>query len=147
MKKLFAAIPVILVTIIIATSMKSGKEEKEVDVLELIKHSTSARVELQTGAYTMVRDDVDELCTIADLMICKAEIEPTDTEDDWCYKITFHQLGEEVGENVEPIEVYIHKDYIKIGTEYYVAEEGMPYKGIFNWTKKKCESFFNWQVN
>ncbi|MBQ9341796.1 MAG: hypothetical protein IJT81_05500 [Lachnospiraceae bacterium] len=144
MKKIIAVILVGLTVFAFATYAKSGETE-EVDVLDLIKMSTSARVELPTGASAVVKNDIYDLRTFGDLMICKAEVVPEDTDNDWCYRITFNQPEE--SEYAEPIVVCIHKNYIKIGNDYYVAEEGMPYKGIYEWTKKKCNSFLKWQVD
>lgn len=144
MKKIIAVILVGLTVFVLATSAKSSETE-EVDVLDLIKMSTSARVEIPTGASAVVKNDIYDLRTFGDLMIRKAEVVPEDTDNDWCYRITFNQPEE--GECVEPIVVCIHKNYIKIGNDYYVAEEGMPYKGIYDWTKKKCNSILKWQVD
>lgn len=146
MKKIIAVILVGLTVFVLATSAKSSETE-EVDVLERITKSTAARVEIPTGAFVRVKDEIYELRTFGELMICKAEFAPEDTDDDWCYRITFIQPEEKGQEEEEPIVVCVHKKYIKIGDDYYVAEEGMPYKGIFNWTKKKCDGFFSWRVN
>ena len=60
-----------------------------------------------------------------------------DKEEDWLYRITYSPKDKV--SNSEEITVSFHRDYIQIGSEFYLAKQGVDYDDVLEWAKSKHE--------
>ena len=60
-----------------------------------------------------------------------------DKEEDWLYRITYSPKDKV--SNSEEITVSFHRDYIQIGSEIYLAKQGVDYDDVLEWAKSKHE--------
>ena len=66
-------------------------------------------------------------------------MEPADGEGDWTYRIVFDPAGSVQGR--DPIVVSFHQDYVQIGEEFYLPENGVDYGSILDWARSKFDYF------
>lgn len=123
---------------IISLAACSGPKGKT--VFDLIKESPVAKMELPDGSNTYVDGEIASLRSFADLALMAAPLEPADTEDDWLYRIVFNP-SEKV-ENANEITVSFHQDYVQIGSEFYLPQDGVEFRSVLEWAQSKFDSFF-----
>lgn len=123
---------------IISLAACSGPNEKT--VFDLIKESPVAKMELPDGSNTYEDGEIASLRSFADLALMAAPLEPADTEDDWLYRIVFNP-SEKV-ENANEITVSFHQDYVQIGSEFYLPQDGVEFRSVLEWAQSKFDSFF-----
>ncbi|MBR4395276.1 MAG: hypothetical protein IKT01_02645 [Eubacteriaceae bacterium] len=130
----------VLLTIIMIAGLTacSFSKEKEKSVFEKMLESPVALMESSDGRKIYVWSRLD-LASFASMRIEKHPLEPTDKEDDWLYRITYNPKEKVI--NGEEIVVSFHSDYLQIGPDYYLPEEGVDYGNILGWTEMKFEYF------
>lgn len=134
MKRLISFLLCLLVFLLAGCS-----KSEEVSVLEQIRNSPMARMELPDGTTTYVDSEITSLQSFSDLSIMMAPLEPADNENDWLYRIVFNP-SEKV-QNTAEIVVSFHEQYLQIGNEYYSAETGVSFDEILQWAKLKFDTF------
>lgn len=112
---------------------------KEKTVLDLMKESPVAKMELPDGSNAYVDSEITSLHSFADLELVAAPLEPADNEDDWLYRIVFNP-SEKV-KNVDEISVSFHQDYVQIDTEFYLPQDGVEFESILEWAESKFDYF------
>lgn len=55
----------------------------------------------------------------------------------WLYRITYSPKDKV--SNSEEITVSFHRDYVQIGSEFYLAKQGVDYDDVLEWAKSKHE--------
>lgn len=115
-------------------------DKTEPNVTDTIRNAPIAKLETPDGRIVYVDSEIAVLKSFADLEIHTAPLEPSDTEDDWLYMITFNP-SEKVSESNE-IVVAFHDTYVQINNEFYSANEGVQYDSIIDWAKAKFDYFF-----
>lgn len=108
---------------------------------DLIRESPAAKLLLPDGAEIIVDSEIASLRSFADLRIEASPLEPADREEDWLYRIIFNPSEKAVG--AEEIVVSFHKDYVQIGQEFYLPEEGVSYESILEWAEGEFAYFMN----
>lgn len=96
---------------------------------------------LPDGSETLVDSETASLSSFADLRLVASPLEPADREEDWLYRIVFDPSEKVKG--AEEIAVSFHKDYVQIGREFYLPEEGVSYENILDWAEGKFAYFMN----
>ena len=82
--------------------------------------------------------NMQDLASLLSLQMEEASLEPADREKDWLYRITYNP--KEKVSNSEAITVSFHRDYVQIGSTFYVAKPGATIDAILEWaeTKHQC---------
>ena len=128
----------ILITVIMIMVLTacSASKEKEKSIFDRIQESSAALMESSDGVKVYVWN-MQELASLSSLQIEAASLEPADKEEDWLYRITYNPKDKV--SNGEEITVSFHRDYIQIGSEYYLAKQGADYDDILEWAESKHE--------
>ena len=126
----------VFVTVISLAACSSGKGKT---VIDKIRESLAARMELPDGSSTIVDSEIASLRSFADLNIQASPLEPADSEEDWLYRIVFNPSEKVTG--TEGIIVSFHKDYVQIDTEYYLPTNAVSYDSILEWAEGKFRYF------
>ena len=134
MKKVITIL--ISVIMIMALAACSASKEKEKSIFDRIQESSVALMESSDGVKVYVWD-MQELGSLSSLQIEEASFEPADKEEDWLYRITYNPKDKV--SNSEEITVSFHRDYIQIGSEFYLAKQGADYDDILEWAESKHE--------
>ena len=137
MKKLFA----MLIVFALAFSMTGCSKNNDKTVLDIIKISPAALMELPDGSSVYVDSEIDSIRSFADLDLMASPLEPADNESDWLYRIIFNP-SEKVSDANEII-VSFHEKYVQIDSEYYLAPEGVEFESILQWVESKFDYFIN----
>lgn len=135
MKKVIAA----MITIFMVVSLMACSSTTEKSVLDKIKESPIAKLELPDGNSMYVDGEIASLHTFADLDLMESTMEPADEEADWIYRITFNPSDRV--KDCEEIVVSVHKEYVQINSEFYLTSQGVPFSDIIDWTKSKFDMF------
>ena len=125
----------IIVIVIMALTACSASKEKEKSIFERIQENTVALMESSDGVKVYVWNQ--DLASFSSLEIEEATLEPADKEEDWLYRITYSPKDKV--SNSEEITVSFHRDYIQIGSEFYLAKQGVDYDDILKWAESKHE--------
>ena len=128
-----------ILTVVIVFSLTACSSSKEKTVIDYIKESPSAKMELPDGKSTYVDSEIASLRSFADLRIQSSPLEPADGEEDWIYRIVFNPTEKVTGTN--EIIVSFYKDYVQINTEYYLPADGVSYDSIHEWAKGKFDYY------
>lgn len=134
MKKTISILLVIIM--IMALTACSAVKEKEQSVFDKMRESTVALMESSDGAGVYVWNMMD-ITSLSSFEIEEAPLEPADKEDDWLYRITYNPKDKV--SNSEEIIVSFHRDYLQIGSEYYLPKQGANYGDILDWAESKYE--------
>ena len=126
----------ITVIMIMALTACSASKEKEKSIFEKIQESSVALMESSDEVKVYVWN-MQELASLSSIQIEAASLEPADKEEDWLYRITYNPKDKV--SNGEEITVSFHRDYIQIGSEYYLAKQGADYDDILEWAESKHE--------
>ena len=126
----------ITVIVIMALTACSASKEKEKSIFDRIQESPVALMESSDGVKVYVWNMLD-LASLSSLEIEEAPLEPADKEEDWLYRITYNPKDKV--SNGEEITVSFHRDYIQIGSEFYLAKQRVDYDDILEWAKSKHE--------
>ena len=126
----------ITVIVIMALTACSASKEKEKSIFDRIQESSVALMESSDGVKVYVWN-MQNLASLSSLQIEEAPLEPADKEEDWLYRITYNPKDKV--SNSEEITVSFHRDYIQIGSEFYLAKQGVDYDDILEWAKSKHE--------
>ena len=126
----------IIVIVIMALTACSASKEKEKSIFERIQESSVALMESSDGVKVYVWN-MKDLASLSSLQIEEAPLEPADKEEDWLYRITYSPKDKV--SNSEEITVSFHRDYIQIGSEIYLAKQGVDYDDVLEWAKSKHE--------
>lgn len=137
MKKLFA----ILIAFSLAFSITGCSQNNDKTVLDKIKVSPAATMELPGGASVYVDSEIDSIRSFADLELIQAPLEPADNESDWLYRIVFNPNDKVT--NADEIIVSFHEKYVQIDSEYYLTPEGVEFESILRWAESKFDYFIN----
>ena len=134
MKK--AIMVLITVIVIMALTACSASKEIEKSIFDRIQESSAALMESSDGVKVYVWN-MQDLASLSSLQIEEAPLEPADKEEDWLYQITYNPKDKV--SNSEEITVSFHRDYIQIGSEFYLAKQGVDYDDILKWAESKHE--------
>ena len=126
----------ITVIMIMALTACSASKEKERSIFDRIQDSTVALMESSDGVKVYVWN-MQDLASLSSLQIEEASLEPADNEEDWLYRITYDP--KEKVSNSEEIIVSFHRDYIRIGSKFYLAKQGADFDDILEWAESKHE--------
>ncbi|MBO4289112.1 MAG: hypothetical protein J5865_03310 [Lachnospiraceae bacterium] len=132
-------IVVIMITGLLLFTLAACSGAKEKTAFDLIRESPAAKLELPDGKSAYVDGEIALLRSFADLQLRESTLEPADEEGDWLYRIVFNPAEKVKG--LEEIAVSFHRDYVQIGEEFYLGEEGVAYDSILDWTKSKFDYF------
>ena len=113
----------------------SASKEKEKSIFDRIQESPVALMESSDGVKVYVWNQ--DLASFSSLEIEEATLEPADKEEDWLYRITYNPKDKV--SNSEEITVSFHQNYIQIGSEFYLAKQGVDYDDILKWAESKHE--------
>ncbi len=130
---------ILLVFLFAALCGCAGPSEKSTS--DLIRESPAAKLLLPDGSETFVDSEIASLRSFADLQIKATPLEPADREEDWLYRIVFNPSEKKIG--AEEIVVSFHEDYVQIGQEFYLPEEGVSCESILEWAEGKFAYFMN----
>ena len=134
MKRAIAVlIAVIMTAALTACSASNGKEQS---IFDKIQESSVALMESSDGVKVSVWN-MQDLASLSSLQIEEAAFEPADKEEDWLYRITCNPKDKVL--NREEITVSFHREYIQIGSEYYLAKQGIDFQEILKWAESKFE--------
>ena len=122
------------VVMVIAITACSASKEKEKSVFEKIQESSVALMESSDGVKVYVWN-MQDLASLSSLQIEEASLEPADNENDWMYRITYNPKDKVT--NSEEIIVSFHNDYIQIGSEFYLAKQGVDFDDMLEWAESK----------
>ncbi len=127
----------ILITVmaVMALTACSASKEKEKSIFDRIQESPVALMESSDGVKVYVWNQ--DLASFSSLEIEEATLEPADKEEDWLYRITYNPKDKV--SNSEEITVSFHQNYIQIGSEFYLAKQGVDYDDILKWAESKHE--------
>ncbi len=134
MKKTISILLVII--LIMLLNACSVSKEKEQSVFEKTQESSVALMESSDGVKVYVWN-MQDLASLSSLQIEEAPLEPADTEEDWLYRITYNPKGKV--SNSEEIIVSFHSEYIQIGSEFYMAKQGVDFDEVLEWAESKLE--------
>ncbi len=137
MKRLLTLLIAFALTFSIAGCSKNNGKT----VLDMIKVSPAATLELPDGSSVYVDSEIDSIRSFADLDLMQAPLEPADNEDDWLYRIVFNP-SEKVTDANEII-VSFHEKYVQIDSEYYLTPEGVEFESVLQWAESKFDYFIN----
>lgn len=137
MKKLFT----MLIVFALAFSMTGCSKNNDKTVLDIIKISPAALMELPDGSSVYVDSEIDSIRSFADLDLMASPLEPADNESDWLYRIIFNP-SEKVSDANEII-VSFHEKYVQVDSEYYLTPEGVEFESILQWAESKFDYFIN----
>ena len=135
MKRLF----ILLITFALAFSITGCSKNNDKTVLDIIKASPAATIELPDGSSVYVDSEIASIRSFADLELMASPLEPVDNEDDWLYRIVFNP-SEKVTD-ADEIMVSFHKKYVEIGSEYYLTPEGVEFESVLQWAESKFDYF------
>lgn len=107
-------------------------------VFDVIRESAAAKLELPDGSGVFVDSEIASLRSFAEFKLQEAPMEPADSEEDWLYRITFNP-AEKVKGGDEYV-VSFHQDYVQIGAELYLPEDGTDYGEILAWAEGKFDA-------
>ena len=116
----------------------TGTHEYTADMIR-IKEAVAARFETAEGKSVMIDSEIGLLTSLAELEIQEAPMTPADDPDDWIYSITFDPV--EKVPNGEEVIVYVHENYLQIGTEYYLPIGDVSFDSILEWFAGKAAYF------
>ena len=127
----------ILITVmaVMALTACSASKEKEKSIFDRIQESPVALMESSDGVKVYVWNQ--DLASFSSLEIEEATLEPADKDEDWLYRITYNPKDKV--SNSEEITVSFHQNYIQIGSEFYLAKQGVDYDDILKWAESKHE--------
>lgn len=137
MKKLFS----MLIAFALAFSLPGCSKNNDKTVLDRIKASPAAILELPDGTSVFVDSEIDSIRSFADLDLTEAPLEPADNEEDWLYRIVFNPHDKVA--NADEIIVSFHEKYVQIDSEYFLTPEDVAFESILQWTESKFDYFFN----
>lgn len=137
MKRLFT----MLIVFALAFSITGCSKSNDKTVLDIIKVSPAATMELPDGSSVYVDSEIDSIRSFADLDLMASPLEPADNEDDWLYRIVFNP-SEKVTDTNEII-VSFHEKYVQIDSEYYLTPEGVEFESVLQWAESKFDYFIN----
>lgn len=137
MKKWFT----ILIMFILIISITGCSKGNDKTVLDVIRSSPAATMELPDGSSVYVDSEIDSIRSFADLELMMAPLEPADDENDWLYRIVFNPNDKVT--NIEEVIVSFHEKYVQINLEYYLTPEGVDYDSILQWAESKFAYFIN----
>ena len=135
MKKVFAMLLVLVLVCSVAGCHRDNRET----VLDAIRRSPVAKMELPDGSSTYVDGEIAVIRSFADLELMEAPLEPADNESDWLYRIVFNP-SERV-KNTDEIVVSFHVKYVQINSEYYLTRDGVAFEDILQWVESKFDYF------
>ena len=130
----------IAVMVIMALPACSASKEKEKSIFDRIQESSVALMESSDGVKVCVWN-MQDLASLSSLQIEEAALEPADKEEDWLYRITYNPKDKV--SNSEEIIVSFHREYIQIGSEFYLSKQGVDFKDILKWAESKFEYLVN----
>ena len=133
MKKIISILLVILVMPLAACSFS---KEKEQSVFDKMQECSVALMESSNGVKVYVWNTM-ELASLSSFEIENTPLEPADKEDEWLYRIIYNP--KDIVSNVDEIVVSFHRDYIQIGSEYYLPKQGVKFSDILEWAESKFE--------
>lgn len=110
-------------------------------VLDIIKVSPAATMELPDGSSIYVDSEIASIRSFADLDLMESSLEPADNENDWLYRIVFNP-SEKV-KNADEIIVSFHEKYVQIDSEYYITPEDVEFESVLQWAESKFDYFIN----
>lgn len=137
MKKLF----ILLIVFALAFSITGCSESNDKTVLDMIKSSPAAIMELPDGSSVYVDSEIDSIRSFVDLDLMASPLEPADRESDWLYRIIFNPSEKVLDAN--EIIVSFHEKYVQIDAEYYLTSEGVDFESILQWAESKFDYFIN----
>ena len=137
MKKLF----ILLIVFALAFSITGCSESNDKTVLDMIKSSPAAIMELPDGSSVSVDSEIDSIRSFVDLDLMASPLEPADRESDWLYRIIFNPSEKVLDAN--EIIVSFHEKYVQIDAEYYLTSEGVDFESILQWAESKFDYFIN----
>ena len=126
----------IAVIAIMALTACSASKEKDQSIFDRIQESSVALMESSNGVKVYVWN-MQDLASLSSLEIEEVPLEPADKEEDWLYRITYNPKDKV--SNSEEITVSFHRDYIQIGSEYYLEKQGVDFDDILKWAESKHE--------
>lgn len=124
------------VIMVITVSACSVSKEKEPSAFKKIQESSIALMESSDGVKVYVWN-MQDLASLTSLQIEEAPFEPADKEEDWLYRITYNPKDKV--SSGEEIIVSFHSEYIQIGSEFYLANQGVSFENILEWAESKLE--------
>lgn len=137
MKKLFF----ILIAFVLMFSITGCSKNNDKTVLDRIKASPAATLELPDGSSVSVDSEIDSVRSFADLDLSEAPLEPADSETDWLYRIVFNPKDKVT--NADEIIVSFHEKYVQIDSEYFLPPADVEFESILQWTESKFDYFMN----
>lgn len=137
MKRLF----IMLIVFAVAFSITGCSKDSDKTVLDAIKVSPAATMELPDGSSVYVDGEIDSIRSFADLDLMESPLEPADSENDWLYRIVFNP-SEKV-KNADEIIVSFYEKYVQIDSEYYITPEGVEFESVLRWAESKFDYFIN----
>ena len=130
-----------LIAFSLAFSITGCTKNNDKTVLDMIKASPAATMELPDGSSVYVDSEIDSIRFFADLDLMAVPLEPAGSESDWLYRIVFNP-NDKVA-NVEEIIVSFHEKYVQIDSEYYLTPEDVEFESILQWAESKFDYFIN----
>ena len=137
MKKWFT----ILIMFILIISITGCSKGNDKTVLDVIRSSPAATMELPDGSSVYVDSEINSIRSFADLELMMAPLEPADDENDWLYRIVFNP--DDKITNINEVIVSFHEKYVQINSEYYLTPRGVDYDSILQWADSKFAYFIN----
>ena len=130
-----------LIALSLAFSITGCTKNNDKTVLDIIKASPAAAMEMPDGSSVYVDSEIDSIRSFADLDLMAAPLEPADSEIDWLYRIVFNP-NDKVA-NADEIIVSFHEKYVQIDSEYYLTPEEVEFESILQWAESKFGYFIN----
>ncbi len=131
------AVPVLAaVVLVVALAACSASKEKPQSVFDKIRESSVALMESSEGAKVYVWN-MQDLASLSSLQMEEAPLEPADQEGDWLYRITYNPKDK--APNSEEIIVSFHREYLQIGSEFYLPKQDGKYGDLLDWAASKFE--------
>lgn len=130
-----------LIAFSLAFSITGCTKNNDKTVLDMIKASPAATMELPDGSSVYVDSEIDSIRSFADLDLMAAPLEPADSESDWLYRIVFNPNDKVM--NADEVIVSFHEKYVQIDSEYYLTPEDVEFESILQWVESKFDYFIN----
>ncbi len=137
MKRLFT----MLIVFVLLFSITGCSKSSDKTLLDIIKVSPAAMLELPDGSSIYVDSEIDFIRSFAYLDLMESPMEPTDNENDWLYRIVFNPSEKVI--NADEIIVSFHEKYVQIDSEYYITSSGVEFESILQWVESKFDYFIN----
>lgn len=132
---------IVIIAIFMIGIMVYGCSKKTENMtMDEIRDSVVAKLEIINDKVMYVDSEIYALRTFADLEIQTVPMESVDDEEDYLYRITFNPSEKVIGGNEIIVDFY--KNYIQIGSEFYLPKDGVEYSSILDWVESKVEYFF-----